>query len=62
MCVWKKNRKLELVLSREQSKMERGGPQEANTAPPREINFLHFWNGYILIELLELGLHHWTLY
>lgn len=33
----------------------------ANRAPTCEINFLHFWNGYILIQLLELGLHHWTL-
>lgn len=56
----KKNGKMELILSREHSKMELGGNWEAELTLPCETELLDWAkpNSYILILFLELTLHH----
>lgn len=59
--MYKKNSKIELMFSEQQSKMEPGGLQKAELIHPLLVKqFLNRAkpNSYILIQLLELALHY----
>lgn len=62
-CVWRNPQSGAGVTPRA-AWQEQGGLQEAELTHPFHVklNLVSIWNGYILTQLLERGLHHWALY